>query len=197
MNKNIIFLVGYAGSGKSFLSNQYKNKGYTIISTDEIIRKQLMKDPNDTIHFLIYSSKSNTVLESKKKFVKIMKQIIKTTNKVVIEGQLNVELINDIIGKKEFDIILVKPSNKKIWKEHIIKRFIDDPANYGRIGWIRKYDEEINKAGLNDYIKNGINGKIITKIINKVVKTKFIKHEETEVYYKEHFKNLTIFNTLK
>ncbi len=195
MSKNIIFIVGYSGSGKSFLSNKYKNKGYTIISTDTIIKNYLMKDPNDTIHFLLYGSRANTIPESKNKFVKIIKDIIKKTKKIIIEGQLTFELINEITDKKEFDIILVKPANRKIWKEHLINRFIDDPANYGRIGWIKKYDEEINKAGLNDYIKNGINGKIIKKIINKVVKTKFIKHEETEAYYKEHFKNLIVYNT--
>lgn len=194
IDKNIIFIVGFTGSGKSYLSEQYKKHGYYVISADEIIRENLMKDSSDGIHFLLYNdNKSSLVPESKKVFIKIIKNLIKKYNKVVIEGQLQADIINEITGKNKFEIILVKPKNKAIWTKNIINRFVEDPANYGRVGRLKKYDEENNKIGLDDYIKNGIEGKYIKKLINKVISTTYNKQAETKDYYKQKFNNLKIY----
>ena len=109
-----------------------------------------MKNPTDIKHFKIYNEKKIDENElSKNQFVEIIKKIIKQHKKVVVEGQLNIRLINEIA------------ENKKSWMNNLKKRFEKDPANYGRIGWMEALDEADGKKGLNDYIKNGIDGIII------------------------------------
>lgn len=130
----------------------------------------------------------------KNKFIKIIKSLIKTRKKVIIEGQLHVGLIKNIVGKNtNYQVVLVKPKNKIIWLKNLISRFEKDPANYGRIGWMKTYDEENNKIGLNDYIKNGINGKYITQLLKKVVNGKYHKHKLVLEYHRKHFDNLIVF----
>ena len=41
-NDPIIFIVGYAGAGKSYLSKKFIDKKYHIISCDEIIREHII-----------------------------------------------------------------------------------------------------------------------------------------------------------
>lgn len=197
---DIVFIVGYAGSGKSYLSNEYKKKKFFIISSDEIIRNCLMETPLDIKHFGIYSEdKLKDLKESKNKFVKLIAQLIKKHKKVVIEGQLNKILIRDITrasNTDNFNVILVMPSNKNVYIKHLKKRFMDDPANYGRIGFIKILDEENGKNGLNDYIKNGIDGKIIKKLIRDAANSKYHKHNDLRKYYTKHFdRNLTVYLT--
>lgn len=191
----IIFVVGYTGSGKSFLSNKLKSNGYKIISTDDIIVKYLMKDSTDTIHFLIYSAeRMNKVIESKRKFIEIIKKIMSRYKKVVIEGQLHEQLINELnITNEKPNIILVKPKNQKSWLNNLTKRFESDPMNYGRIGPLKKLDKINENAGLNDYLLNGSDGKIISKMLKKVVKEKYSKHKLLLDYYKEKFGSIKIF----
>jgi dephospho-CoA kinase len=41
--ENKILIVGYAGAGKSTIANKLKDRGYTVISTDDIIKNVVMK----------------------------------------------------------------------------------------------------------------------------------------------------------
>lgn len=195
-NENLIFIVGYTGSGKSFLSNKYKKQGYYIVSTDEIIRNNLMKNADNTIHFSIYLEQRlnrEELQQSRTNFISIIKNLIKKHKKIVIEGQLNSILIDEIADNKKFDIILVKPKDKKTYTKNIIKRFISDPMNYGKIGWIKTDDEQINGQGLDDYLKNGINGKIIKNLIKYAVNEKYNKHNKLHDYFAKHYKNLQVY----
>jgi hypothetical protein len=177
-------------------SIEYFIHGYYILSTDEIIRNNLMKDPNDTVHFSLYIEKRinrEDLQASRVKFVSIIKKIIKKHKKIIIEGQLNSILIGEIADNKKFDIILVKPKNKKTYTKNIINRFIEDPTNYGRIGWMKTNNELNKKKGLHDYIKNGINGKIIQKLLKTAVEQKYHVHNKLHDYYKQHYNNLQIY----
>jgi len=193
-NDPIIFIVGYAGSGKSYLSKKFINKKYYVISCDEIIKKHLMEYG---YAFGIYAQNIDKKLElAKNKFIQIIKQIIEKHKKVIIEGQLeNIEMINNIVGKSEFRIIVVRPKNIKSYTNNLINRFVDDPANYGRIGRLENADIEINRKGLNDYIKNGINGYHIKKLIKSVAKSIFFKHQEKFEYYNKNFNNILVYLT--
>ena len=65
-------------------------------------------------------------------------------------------------------MILAKPKSKKSYIEHLTNRFVGDPANYGRLGILANLDNNNNRMGLNDYIKNGITGKYIKKVYQSV-----------------------------
>jgi dephospho-CoA kinase len=168
----IIVIVGYAGSGKSYLSNQYSNKGYFVISGDEIIRNHLVSKDNNTKHFGIYQEiVPKELMESKNEFISIVKNLICLHKKVVIEGQFrNVDMLKEIIGNNEFNIIINIPNNMKTYINHLTNRFIESPENYGRIGSMAILDNK--KKGLNDYYENGIEGKIIRKLINNCAKAR-------------------------
>jgi len=196
-NDPIIFIVGYAGAGKSYLSKKFIDKKYHIISCDEIIREHIMETYDDHIKFGIYSQNTDKNLESSKnKFIQIIKQIIEKHKKVIIEGQLeNIEMIKEIFGKSDFRIIVVKPKNIKSYTNNLINRFIDDPTNYGRIGRLQIADNKIDNKGLNDYIKNGINGYHIKKLIKSVAKSIFFKHQEKFEYYNKNFNNILVYLT--
>ena len=77
-SENLVFIVGYAAAGKSYLSNEFAKHGYYILSTDEIIRNNLIKDPNDTLHFPLYIEKGinrEDLHVSRVKIVSIIKKL--------------------------------------------------------------------------------------------------------------------------
>ena len=154
-----------------------------------------METYDDHIKFGIYSQNIDKNLESSKnKFIQIIKQIIEKHKKVIIEGQLeNIEMIKEILGKSEFKTIVVKPKNIKSYTNNLINRFIDDPTNYGRIGRLQIADNKINNKGLNDYIKNGINGYHIKKLIKSIAKSIFFKHQEKFEYYNKNFNHVLVY----
>jgi hypothetical protein len=188
--KTNILIVGYAGAGKSFLSKKYQ-KTHVVINADEIIRTFLKID--DSAFDIYQTNIPDSLLNIKNKFIESVKMI--TDNKsFVIEGQLkNVHLIKEIYGNEsKFQIIVVKPKNVKSYIKNLKSRFESDPANYGRLGFLENSDISNGKQGLNDYIKNGIKGKIINELINKVAGERFYKHDELEKYYKNHFSNVSV-----
>lgn len=191
---DIKIIVGYAGSGKSYLAEQYRKKGYFIVSCDEIIKEHLMKDSSDTVHFGIYEKNINKKLsKSANKFILIIKKIIKQHKKVIIEGQLkNIDMINKIVGKNKYTIILTKPRNKSSYVKHLISRFVNNPANYGRIGILEVIDNRNGRIALNDYIRNGMNGRHIKKLIKDGADARYCRHEELHDYYRNNFQNLVV-----
>lgn len=191
--KNIL-IVGYAGAGKSFLSKKYKTKNYIVIDADETIRELLLKNKSDLRGFDIYqSSIPDNLLPFKNEFIEFVRN--KTQNeKFVVEGQLkNVTMIKELFGDEQnFNIIVVQPKNEKSYIKNIKLCFKNDPANYGRLGFLENADDKNNRQALNDYIKNGFNGKIIDQLINDGAKSRYFKHAELEEYYKNNFKNVII-----
>lgn len=192
---NLIYISGYAGSGKSTFASNFRKDGYKILHIDEFIRNEMsVKFGKYNVHlFDLYSvqlSDKLIELEIDKYFINYLKSFINKHKKVVLEGQIkNQYLLKSIFREQNIDVYIMKPKNQTIYKKRITSRFINDPANYGRIGFLEAEDIKTGKQGLNDYIKNGINGKIIKKIINTVARDKFYKHDEYFNYFKKIFPN--------
>ena len=205
-NQNIIFITGKAASGKSSVSKKFEQDGYFLVSLDEIIRDELaaeMKndvqtefDGDYTYLYRVYRNDDNTPIISKARdlFIKIVKNIIKKHKKVVIEGSLwNTGAIRKIFGKdNEFTFYFVRPKNEKVYLERLKLRFMEDPNNYGRLGFLWKNDAD-GKA-LADYHKNGINGKLIHDLINTVGKKEYDRVDEWINRYKDEFLKMQIYD---
>lgn len=196
-NNEVIFITGIPGSGKSTIAKKFEKDGYYLISTDEIVENKLIplfKKEIDTkfngkksvIYGIYHPSHYGNIIEKARKiFVKIIKKIIDKQKKIVIEGTILNEFIlkNIFSNNQNFKLYFIKPKNKKIYTDRFIKRFIDDPENYGRLGRLRKLDK--NGSALDDYKKNGIKGKIISKLIVQVVDMKYNKMDEWIEFYKK------------
>lgn len=204
MEKNLIIIVGYAGSGKSHLSNKFKTKNYFIVQTDEVIRKMqkiIDKKYTNINLFNIYNEeKYIEILNYYNSFIKKLIKYVRQNNNIVIEGQLHTDTIKQILAIKtknkiNYKIIVVKPKNKNIWKKHLIERFEESPEKYGRIGYLKISDEANNSRALNYYIKNGKIGKPVLELINKMVIEKYHKHRLVLEYYKNNFDNVVVFNS--
>lgn len=190
--RDIIFLTGKAAVGKSTLANKYIKKGYCILSFDEIIKNEVSKffshiEIKDL--YKIYRSDINDseTLKLKAKFVKIVKKKIKQNKKIIAEGGIrDFKIIREIFGRdKDFKFYYLVPKSKEEYVKRIFKRFTDDPYNYGRLGHVRNYDKD-GKA-LNDYKKNGIEGKVITDLLNRVGNEQYNAIDKQYNYYAEEF----------
>lgn len=62
-------------------------------------------------------------------------------------------MLNKIVGKNNFEIILVMPKNVKSYINHLTKRFLEDPENYGRIECMLTLDRDREMIGLNDFFQ--------------------------------------------
>lgn len=197
MNK--ILISGFGASGKSFCASKFKKKGFYILHLDELLRNKVQKKFPNIFVFNIYSRELHPdLIKNKvdKYFIELIRNLIKNHKKIVLEGKLrNKKLIDDIFKGYDYSIIVVKPKNKKVYKERVIKRFIEDPAHYGRLGFLEKQDFLYDKKGLNDYIKNGIKGKFINKIINQGINKAYKKHKEMETFFKNNYDNVEVIRT--
>lgn len=198
-NHKLVYISGIPGSGKSTVAKDFEKKGYYLISTDIIIENNIIPlftkeikhkfNGKKTVLYGIYHPKNygRIIEKARNIFVKKVKNIIEKQHnkgkKVVIEGTiLNEKVLRGILGdNKNFKLYLIKPKNKKIYTERFIKRFTEDPENYGRLGILRKLDKD--GIALKDYKKNGVNGKIISKLIKKVVDIEYCKMKEWVYYY--------------
>lgn len=200
-SEKLIFISGIPGSGKSTVAEEFGRQGYYIISTDKVIdekivplfSKEIKEEFNNkkAVIFGIYHPKDYgpIIKKARKNFIKIVKKMIKKRqkkgDKIVVEGTiLNKKVLRGIFGRNEnFKFYFIKPKNKEEYKQRFIKRFEEDPENYGRLGRLRKLDKD-GKA-LEDYRNNGIKGKIISELIKKVIKMKYDKMGEWIEYYTE------------
>lgn len=206
---NIVFLSGIPSSGKSTLSNKFGKNGYIIISLDELIENKLIpKFKNEiktefngkkTALYGVYHNNKygETISKARTELVKNVKDIIKkdTKKKYLIEGCILHEgMLRDMLGKNhEFTFIYIIPKNKKTYNNRFIKRFLEDPDNYGRLGRLRKLDLEHKSIGIKDFKKNGISGKIISNMIKKVSNMKYKYINEWLKLYDDIGLNINIY----
>lgn len=194
--KPIVFLTGRGGVGKSYVSNKLsKELQYKVISMDDIITKILIPKFYDKINkysngdiaqiFNIYMEKPNYdwVKKFKKPIIKIINDEIdnlksKGFNKIVVEGSItDKKLIKNIFGKenKDYTLLLIEPLSKESYLEKVIKRFKEDPDNYGRLGFLLAYDEKNNGKVLKEYKIKGLKSPIVQKMFNTIGKTLYEK----------------------
>ena len=201
-NDKPILLVGYAASGKSTIALQYEKDGYYKIDTDEIIKTIIEPKFGKDLHFYsIYNDnfltdptlkkrQKDILLKVRNYFIKFIKSKVKKYKKVIIEGQLRShQLIRSIFRTNdEFIIYIIRPPNVSTYIKRITQRFINDPLNYGRLGFL--YNDDIDGEALKDFQKNGIDG----KIIKAFAKDRFPKHEEVYQSYLPEFNPQIIVN---
>jgi dephospho-CoA kinase len=191
-NRDVIFITGKAGVGKSTLAEKYVNNGYYLLSFDELIRNKLSKDFSHIETKNLYKLyradlKDPETMELKERFSELVREKINGNNKVVSEGSIrDLGLIREIFGSDDdFTFYYVVPKSKEEYVRRIFKRFKDDPDNYGRLGNARNLDED-GKA-LDDYKENGTDGKIISELLNRVANDQYDKIDEQYEYYAKKF----------
>ena len=200
-DKNLILLAGKAASGKSSVAEQFKKKGYFIISTDEVIQNKLIPKYRDKIEpGYLFSVQNKTInvyndnpvwYKAQKDFSKMLKQDVKKNlkenKKFLVEGQLTVPgIIRDIFGNNDnFTLYVVIPSSLKVYIDRLSSRIINEPDVYGRLAWV----EFENKSFIakKDLLNNGKNGKIWKPFIIKIGKEKYPAHQELFDSYKTEF----------
>ena len=104
--------------------------------------------------------------------------------KLVIEGLIkNHRMFQKIFKDVEFKFYFVKPKSIKDFGERIINRVVENPANYGRLFYLEKEDKLTEREGLNDFIKNGRNGKLFIKLVEETAKKNYKKIDELLDYF--------------
>lgn len=183
--------------GKSTVAEIYVKKGNFLIDFDEIIKNKIIPKFKNTkidsrkFFGFVYNFISNHNIDKnplvnkvKQYFIKIVKELIKNNDKVVVEGQLrDFDIIRYIFGENNnFTFYVIQPANENEYIDRLRSRFDKDPDNYGRLGFL--YNADKDKKALKDYKKYGLNGKIITDLINRIGKKRYPKHKELYEYYK-------------
>lgn len=195
----VVFIAGIPGVGKSTVAKKIADSGYILISTDQIIYDRIIPlfqdeiknefDGRESAMFGVYHpNKYHPVIKrARRKLIKVVRKMIdnnvRSDSKVVIEGTLlNKELIRGILGSNDrFVMYFIKPVSKEEYKKRVVKRFVEDPDNYGRMGRLRSIDK--SGEGLADYRANGIEGEIISGMIDKVMELKYKKISEWVKHY--------------
>lgn len=201
--KDIIFIAGKAGSGKSYIAKKFEAQGYILVSMDEVIRNTIIPKFTKEIKnelkgevwriFRIYREGNYGPIINKiqQVFAREIRHKIraerKKGNKVVVEGSLwNNKVIREIFGiDHEFTFYFMKPKSEDIYIERLKDRFEEDPNNYGRLGFIKGSDK--GGEALNDYKKNGINGDIIKRLLEEVGKKEYKRVKEWYDHYNKEF----------
>jgi guanylate kinase len=204
-NKNLIFLTGYAASGKSTISSKYIEKGYHVISTDDVIRDELIPLFEGQIKgqrlfsVQLYKDKykdDKVWVSAKKKFLEIMKEKVEEginlRKKVLVEGQLRIpEDIRYIFGEDDnFSILVVSPESIESYADRLTSRVKNDPDNYGRLAHIRARDKD--GSLLHDLLTNGKDGELWRPFIMEVSEELFPKHQRGIDHFQENFGEITI-----
>lgn len=188
--KEVIYISGFGGTGKSTLADKYKKQGYNVLHLDDLVRNVVFpkfRKEKDTINefFNLYSMNPKISLEKPKKyFIKKVREEIESNKKLVIEGLIkNHRMFQKIFKDVEFKFYFVKPKSIKDFGERIINRVVENPANYGRLFYLEKEDKLTEREGLNDFIKNRRNGKLFIKLVEETAKKNYKKIDELLDYF--------------
>jgi adenylate kinase family enzyme len=193
-NKHVVFISGIPGSGKSTVAKKFEERGYYLISGDDVIYKHVipkakhMFDGLEHKVFGLYHPNKNfkTVRIARDRFIEEVKKLITNSksNNIVIEGAfLHKRLFEKIFENLDYTFYFVKPKNKKEYIKRIEERFEKQPELYGRMGKLRNLDKD--GSALKDFKKNGIHGKMIQGIIHKVADLQYKKMKEWSDLYDE------------
>ena len=101
--EDLVLLAGYAGTGKSTVAHKFQQKGYHLISTDEVIRNILIPmfkgkiEGHRLFNVQLYKDKhaDNKVwVKARETFLDILKEMVEKGmekyGKVVVEGQMRI-----------------------------------------------------------------------------------------------------------
>lgn len=190
--KDVIFISGIPGSGKSTVAKKFEDKGYYLISGDDVIYKYIipkvkhMFNGMDHKVFGLYHPDKNfkAARIARSIFIQKVKELIEKSknSKIVIEGAfLHKRLFDEIFENIDYTFYYIKPANKKEYIKRIGERFEKQPELYGRMGKLRNLDKD--GSALKDFKKNGIQGKIIQDIICKVSDMQYKKMKEWSDLY--------------
>ena len=189
-NKNLILLAGYAASGKSTISEKYRTTGYCIISTDDVIKNELIPMFDGKIvgqrlfSVQLYKDKyidDKVWVEAREKFLEILKNKVEegmsTHGKVLVEGQLRIrEDIRFIFGEDgDFTLCVVMPKSIESYADKMTSRVLHDPARYGRLAHLKSRDKDGSLR--KDLLENGKDGELWRPFIMRVSKELFPKHQ--------------------
>lgn len=198
-NSKLIFIVGKAASGKTTVAKTFESNGYYLVSMDNVVKNQIIPKFKKEIDgefngeewriYRLYRSNDygSTIDKARTMFVGIMKDIIKKHKRVVVEGSLsNTNMIKQIFGtSKDFTLYFVQPKDEQTYVMRLKQRFMEDPDNYGRLGFLKWSDKD--GSALADYKQNGIDGKIIKEFIEVIGKEEYLRVQEWYDAYKDHF----------
>ena len=193
-----IFVGGYAAGGKSTLAQKLaKEKDYSLVSMDEVIRHDIVPLYKDEEHSTgqffteLYAETEPTdpvYKKAKALFVqKLQTEIKKHHGRVVVEGQLkNRDTLRTIMGPN-FLFYIARPPSLDDWVQRLKKRWDAEPEECGRLGFLAKADIAMNYEGSKDYKQNGMDGIAFNEMITEAAKERYPKHQIFYDYYKGYF----------
>jgi hypothetical protein len=189
-NSKLIFLAGYAASGKSTMSEKFKKKGYHIISTDEVIKYELIPmfvgkiEGQRLFSVQLYDDKysgDKVWVAAREKFLEILKNKVEEGmnkyGKVLVEGQLRIRKdIRFIFGEDDdFALHYVMPASIESYADRMTSRVLHDPDRYGRLANLKSRDKDGSLR--KDLLENGKDGELWRPFIMQVSKELFHKHQ--------------------
>lgn len=174
---SIIYLSGYSATGKSTYAKTLQ--GYNILHLDHFIHCGIQHNGLDIDKvFQIYKTELNQELFDHgivTQFIEGIRNYI-TKGSIVIEGQIkNKWLLDQIFKGYNYQTVVMVPKSVSSYRSRITQRFIDNPDNYGEMGFLKNADHD-GKA-LQDY-KTG--GSKIFELIELVASQRY--HKTMEYY---------------
>jgi len=196
----LIYISGRGGVGKSTIAEKFsRDLGFTLIALDELIRQEFDSD------FKLYNKGKHlnqhkvSTQQNQGRFIQRIRDLITLHKFCVIEGMIRSnEIIQEIFHGYAFTFCYVKPSNIDAYLQNIRKRFIESPDNYGRLGFLRRYDESHQAChqsiGLKDFKINGIDGLVIQQVIVESGKAEIEESERFCQQYQQEFQVIILIN---
>jgi hypothetical protein len=200
---DIILITGRGGVGKSTVAKKFNKEGYYLLSLDQIIMNRIVKEfgsyfENYDVFFWMYvqgfpsmyedsihTKEQEIYLRAKKRFIEIIKKKMEKHKKIVIEGGLKDRtMIEDIFKNRLYTFLYVQPSSVETYETMIINRFVSDPDRYGRLGYLKKADDQ--NIGLILYKKG--DDSVMNKIIKHVAAEQYDLIETLRKSYEKYFK---------
>lgn len=165
-----IFITGRGSMGKTHLADELGKLGFTVVHIDDIVEEIAKKHPDGIKIFALYHP--GKYPKEKQEVIKIVQNVIKKNDKVVIEGLIrDKNMINQFFMGMKFQFVYVRPKSIEIYKKYLIKRFeYEIKNNLKNLSWLWDY---INGEILDDYNKFGTKSKKFIQFIEERAKEAF------------------------